>query len=231
MAPRALRAISKSTRLSSALLIAHLTFECGPDRPTGPTISQQPTPPAPGTATFVDRTTASGFGGLRLAPDLPQAQAFKIIGGAAAGDLDNDGDIDLFVVSEGRRTDENTLYVNQGNGTFSATSPTPDTPLFESGPLFVDYDGDGLLDIIMGGVRIFEDGGNYPLDPDQPAAVRVYHNIGGLNFVDVTSTAGLTLSLELNTYSITAADINGDQRLDLFLSHWRSSFFGGGGFL
>ncbi len=231
MSQHAVRAISKIPQLSAALLITCLILGCGPERPTGPTITLERIPPPAGTATFVDRTTESGFGGIRLAPDLPLAQAFKIIGGAAAGDVDNDGDIDLFVVSEGRRTDENTLYVNQGDGTFSRTSPTADTPLYESGPLFVDYDGDGLLDIIMGGVRIVEDGGNYPLDPDQPAAVRVYHNIGGLNFVDVTSTAGLTLSLELNTYSISAADINGDQRLDLFLSHWRSSFFGGGGFL
>ena len=67
----------------------------------------------------------------------------------ASGDVDNDGDIDLFVVSEGKLTNQNTLYVNRG-GSFSATFPTGDTPLFESGPLLVDYDGDGLLDIIMG---------------------------------------------------------------------------------
>ncbi|MCH7533886.1 MAG: CRTAC1 family protein, partial [Gemmatimonadetes bacterium] len=34
-----------------------------------------------------------------------------------------------------------------------------------------------------------------------------------------------------DTYSISAADINGDQTLDLFLSHWTSSFGHGGGFL
>ena len=159
-------------------------------------------------------------------------QAFSITGGVASGDVDNDGDIDVFVVTEGRGgTDQNTLYVNQGDGTFSPTFPQPDTPLIESGPLLVDYDGDGLLDIIMGGVRIWDDDNPNPLDPLQPPSIRVYRNLGGLNFADVTATTGLDLSLQLNTYSISAADINGDQHLDLFLAHWRSSFFGGGGFL
>ena len=159
-------------------------------------------------------------------------QAFSITGGVASGDVDNDGDIDVFVVTEGRGgTNQNTRDVNQGDGTFSPTFPQPDTPLIESGPLLVDYDGDGLLDIIMGGVRIWDDDNPNPLDPLQPPSIRVYRNLGGLNFADVTATTGLDLSLQLNTYSISAGDINGDQHLDLFLSHWRSSFFGGGGFL
>ncbi len=224
------RAISKITRLSPALLVAGFTFGCSSDSESGGTPTGPETAP-PGAATFVDRTTESGFGGLRLRPALPNSDQFWVVGGAAAGDVDNDGDIDLFVVSEG--TGENTLYVNQGDGTFSATlvAAMADTPLFESGPLFVDYDGDGLLDIIMGGVRDPPDGDDPSQSSDELNSVRVYHNLGGLTFADVTTASGITPPLEQNTYSISAADINGDQRLDLFLSHWRSSFFGVGGFL
>ncbi len=247
MGQHVVRAISKITRLAVALLIAGLTFGCSPDpesvdTPTGPSTdppTETPTPPTPPgtgtppgvTAPFLERTTESGFGGLRFGPPIPDAdEAGTIIGGVAAGDVDKDGDIDLFVVTEG--TGENTLYLNQGDGTFSSSllEGLSNTPLFESGPLFVDYDGDGLLDIIMGGFR--------PTDSSQLNSVRVYRNVGGLSFVDVSATAGVTPPVELATFSISAADINGDQHLDLFLSHWFSLNGGpedpvlhGGGFL
>ncbi len=236
-----LRAISKIALLTAALLIAGLTLGCSADLQSGgtptdpstdpPTETPPPSnPPNPGTAPFSDRTTESGFGGLRLGPALPSSPVYElgIIGGAAAGDVDNDGDIDLFVVTEG--TGANTLYMNQGDGTFSATllAPLSYTPLFESGPLFVDYDGDGFLDIIMGGVRS-------DADRDQLSSVHVYRNLGGLSFVDVSAKAGVTPPLGQDTYSIGAADINGDQTLDLFLSHWGSGpltpLLVGGGFL
>ena len=226
------------------MLITGLTFACSPDlesvdTPTGPPTETPtpPNPPNPGTppgvtAPFLDRTSASGFGGLRFGPAIPNAdEAGIIIGGVAAGDVDNDGDIDLFVVTEG--TGDNTLYLNQGDGTFSASllGALSNTPLFESGPLFVDYDGDGFLDIIMGGIRS-------DADRDQLYSVRVYRNRGDLSFEDVSATAGLTPPLGLATFSISAADIDGDQRLDLFLSHWFSPngspenpILHGGGFL
>ena len=212
MAQATLRASSHITRLPGALLIAGITLGCSGSEPTQPEEPFQPTVEA---QMFVDRTTAAGFGGLRLGPPLPNSQFGAVIGGVAAGDVDNDGDIDLFVVSDG--TGENTLYVNQGDGTFSPTllAALSDTPLYESGPLLVDYDGDGLLDIIMGGIRKVA-------DRDQLSSVRVYRNLGGLSFADVSATAGVTPPLQLETYSITAADIDGDQLLDLFLSHWAS---------
>ena len=228
-------------RLAAPLLIAAFTLGCSPDleygaTPTGPSTDSptNPSDPPALTVPFLDRTSESGFGGLRFGPPLPNSMAGVIIGGVAAGDVDDDGDIDLFVVSEG--TGENTLYLNQGDGTFSATLLAA-TPLFESGPLFVDYDGDGFLDIIMGGVS--------PTDL-QLNSVRVYRNLGilgGVSFeLDLTATATLTPPSELSTFSISAGDINGDQRLDLFLTHWQTRLTGnapgeddvilhGGGFL
>jgi len=223
------------TRLVATLLITGLTFACSPDlesvdTPTGPSTdppnAADPGPPPGVTAPFLDRTSASGFGGLRFGPAIPNAdEAGIIIGGVAAGDVDNDGDIDLFVVTEG--TGDNTLYLNQGDGTFSASllGALSNTPLFESGPLFVDYDGDGFLDIIMGGIRL------NAADRDELNSVRVYRNLGGLDFVDVSATAGLTPPLTQDTYSISAADIHADQHLDLFLRHWVSADAQGGGFL
>ena len=68
---------------------------------------------------------------------------------AAAGDYDNDGDVDLFLAT----TDRLYLYHNTGNGTFV------DAPSLEAGvqglaPVLlrnIDYDNDGFLDVWVGG--------------------------------------------------------------------------------
>jgi len=49
----------------------------------------------------------------------------------------------------------------------------------------------------------------------------VYRNTGNGSFVDVTPGTGLVLPAEMDTYSITAGDIDGDNLLDLFLTHWQ----------
>ena len=48
----------------------------------------------------------------------------------------------------------------------------------------------------------------------------VFRNTGNGSFVDVTLETGLVLPPEVDTYSITAGDIDGDNFLDLFLTHW-----------
>ena len=72
-----------------------------------------------------------------------------------------------------------------------------------SGPLFFDYDGDGLLDLLVGGV----DGGRGAL----------FRNLGG-RFEDTTATSGLELAGQ--TVSATAGDYDGDGWPDVFLAHW-----------
>ncbi len=177
-----------------------------PDRESGEELPQQ--------MTFVDRTTQAGFF-AGVTPPPVTLENFAVAGGVAAGDIDADGDIDLFVVSEG--SGDNLLYLNNGDGTFKevgAQYGVSNTPIFESGPIFVDYDGDGHLDLIMGGVRRISEWNEYN-------SVIVLRNTGNQSFIDVTPGTGLTLPPEVDTYSITAGDIDGDDHLDLFLSHWR----------
>ena len=66
----------------------------------------------------------------------------------AVGDFNNDGFDDLFLTYWGR----NVLYRNNGDGTF--TDITEDAGLLQdaawgSGCTFVDYDRDGLLDLLV----------------------------------------------------------------------------------
>lgn len=72
------------------------------------------------------------------------------------GDLDNDGDLDLFVINTfyenvGGPKYRSLLYVNNGDGTFTSLDST--SILFEPnhvGSAMADYDNDGDLDIFCG---------------------------------------------------------------------------------
>src|SRR5207248_4536172 len=69
--------------------------------------------------------------------------------GVCAGDYDNDGFDDLYVTYYGK----NRLYHNQGNGTFKEVSDAAGVAgsgkEWGTGCAFLDYDRDGLLDIVV----------------------------------------------------------------------------------
>ena len=83
-----------------------------------------------------------------------------------------------------------------------------------SGGGFVDYDGDGWIDILLMG------GGNWPDDAEEEQApvdaLRLYRNEGDGSFTDVTARVGL----DVQAYSIgvSAADIDNDGDSDIFLA-------------
>ena len=66
--------------------------------------------------------------------------------GIAAGDVDGDGDLDLFLTATG---DEGSgaLWLNDGSGRFSAAAPVADKCV---SPCFGDVDNDGDLDLWLG---------------------------------------------------------------------------------
>src|SRR5882724_4817243 len=74
--------------------------------------------------------------------------------GVCAGDYDNDGWEDLFVVNLGKSR----LYHNNGNGTFTDVSQKAgvQVDMWATGCAFGDYDGDGLLDLYVAGYVDFD---------------------------------------------------------------------------
>jgi hypothetical protein len=116
--------------------------------------------------TFVDVTERAGLGGFRSFAGSRTSQLPEDMGsGAAWGDYDNDGDDDLFLVSQGGPLDAppadrapSALYENLGDGTFSRVEDLPETRIQGMGAAWGDYDGDGWADLIVTGhdaLRLF----------------------------------------------------------------------------
>ena len=127
----------------------------------------------------------------------------------AVGDIDNDGDDDIFM--GGSRGEPAKLFKHQNAGRLSLAY-TPDAfrvdrDFEDTASTFADIDGDGDLDLIVGS------GGNIP---DQRALHknRIYINDGSGKFSKVDNTIP---SLENNVSVIAPNDFDGDGDQDLFI--------------
>ncbi|MFZ1016231.1 MAG: VCBS repeat-containing protein, partial [Terracidiphilus sp.] len=80
-----------------------------------------------------------------------------------------------------------------------------------NGVAIVDYDNDGLPDILLVNGGRLKDGGTGP-------GPVLYHNLGNLKFEDVTQKAGLTGNAW--GQGVCAGDIDNDGHDDLFITAW-----------
>ncbi|MDE0093815.1 MAG: FG-GAP-like repeat-containing protein [Gammaproteobacteria bacterium] len=146
----------------------------------------------------------------RMQGDWSDEQKFAV--GVAAGDYDNDGDIDLYVV--GSDTQRNHLYENDGNGQFTEVGQELGVNVIHrgSGPAFGDIDGDGDLDLFVGSI-------------DQNPVFLFENRVNEAEgkFVDITETSGLN-DQPRNTVTALFYDYNTDGLMDLVCSHWGVSF-------
>ncbi len=189
----------------------------------------KPSPDAPyshlyhnnGDGTFTDVTLAAGVanrGGFGM--------------GAAWGDFDNDGRLDLYVTNYGRSV----LYHNNGNGTFTDVTDRAGVAnhLWATTPVWIDYDNDGWLDLyvpnyadynlrnVPHGATAQEYGMNVPftLNPAAFRAVpnRLYHNNRDGTFTDVAPRLGVA-NPEGRSLSAAFADFNLDGWQDFYIAN------------
>ena len=154
----------------------------------------------------------------------PAVEVAMRCSGAVFADLDNDGDLDLYVTSntlavptkEGpKRTPQletSHLYRNDGDGRFvdvSAGSGVTPVSLLRARDVGVfDYNADGLLDLLL-----MQDIGVAP--NDQRTGPHLFRNLGGLRFDNVAAEIGLPD--DLWGCGIAVADLNEDRRPDFFV--------------
>lgn len=136
--------------------------------------------------------------------------------GVIFADLDNDGDLDLYVGSMPQPKNNivgNTLFRNEGKGVFTDISKdNAACPVSFGGrsATVLDYNGDGLLDILAGEDPIPGYNGS------KTKSSRLFRNKGNLQFEDVTAAAGIPDGIP--GYGVAAADINNDSWPDFFLA-------------
>ena len=125
--------------------------------------------------------------------------------GASFGDIDNDGDLDLFI-SNRSPVDHNYLYRND-SGTYVDITNSSGISLegqLSFCSIFFDYDKDGLQDI-------------YVSNDKEENINRLYKNLGDGVFQDVSdfSNAGVDVS----AMSTTLGDFNNDGWFDIYITN------------
>lgn len=154
-------------------------------------------------------------GKFRLDEQQPLCVSGRANGGVFA-DFDNDGDLDLYITNhaiayEGQPhfSTPNVLFRNDGSGRFtdvSAASGVCPAGIAGRSTTVLDFDGDGLLDLAVG--ECYFQGGM--------SRSRLYRNLGGLTFENVSQKAGLPE--KLTGFGMAAGDVDGDGRPDLFFA-------------
>jgi len=170
--------------------------------------------------TFVDVTEKAGLTGM------PQNQYGM---GAAVGDYDNDGFDDLYVTNYGA----NTLYHNNGDGTFADVTGRAGVPGggWSASAGFLDYDNDGRLDLFVTRYVMWsfqnnrycgekKPGFRSYCHPDNYEGMTdiLYHNNGDGTFTDVSSRAGIATSTGKGL-GVSFADYDSDGFTDIYVAN------------
>jgi hypothetical protein len=172
--------------------------------------------------TFADVTTKAGLASTGWGQ------------GVCAGDYDNDGWEDLYVTYYGK----NRLYRNQ-QGVFTEVAEKSGVAgtgkAWGTGCAFVDYDRDGLLDLMVANYVDF-DIANAPAPGERASCVWkgvpvmcgprglpgakniLYHNLGGGKFEDVTAKAKIDQTSGHYAFSVTTLDFDDDGWPDIYVA-------------
>ena len=138
------------------------------------------------------------------------------------GDFDNNGYLDLFIPNWSGLSQQNTLFSNDGKGTFIERMEDPIVKEggFSPSACWGDYDNDGFLDLFV--VNCGYNGSLLGVFNTFVTNNFLYHNNGDLGtFTKVTSGGPVNVRGQFTCASF--ADYNSDGYLDLFLTY---SFFG-----
>jgi hypothetical protein len=161
-----------------------------------------------GDGTFDNVTEAAGLGILAGIPTV----------GVVTGDIDNDGDRDVFVTTfEGY---PNVLLRNEGDGTFTDVSTAAGVvgpPVWSTAAAFGDYDLDGFLDLYVGNYATYD---GLPYDEHLTGGIPnfLYRNRGDGTFEEVASRLGVDDPDGL-ALAVAFTDYDGDADVDIWVTN------------
>ncbi len=149
--------------------------------------------------------------------------------GCACGDVDNDGDTDLYVTNFGA----DILYINNGNGTFTdmTTEMGIESYKWGSSAAFIDGDNDGWLDLYVTNYVEFSvdknpwcgeriSGLRAYCDPDIFEGITddFYHNNGNGTFSNWTDKAGVSKDRGKGL-GVVPGDVDNDGDMDVYIAN------------
>ncbi|MEE9442183.1 MAG: FG-GAP-like repeat-containing protein [candidate division Zixibacteria bacterium] len=142
------------------------------------------------TSLFLNDGTGNFSSGDYLIPGSPYGLC------ATFGDVENDGDLDLFL------SYSNKMYLNDGSGQFSINSNCDAVPAYTRGAILADFDNDGDPDLFL---------------PQEGMHPTYHENMGGGIFIDKTDEVGI-LPGEDKAGGIAIGDFEGDGDLDIYIA-------------
>lgn len=148
--------------------------------------------------------------------------------GVAIGDIDNDGDADVYVTNLG----PDQLYLNRGDGTFENVTAAAgiENDGWSGSATFFDYDLDGFLDLYVTqyvkfyGQQCYDSAGRHEYcgpKAYKPAHDVLMHNNGDLaapGFTDVSEQAGIS-SMAAAGLGVVCEDWNDDGWPDVYVAN------------
>lgn len=140
--------------------------------------------------------------------------------GAAAGDYDGDGRLDIIVTNLDR--EYNALYRNSGAFFADTSFPTgfapPSLSMVGWGTGFFDYDNDGDLDVLVVNGHVIDNIDKFRAGQSYPQAKLLFENLGG-RFREVTAKTGSALAKPEVSRGAAFGDYDNDGDVDVLVSN------------
>ncbi len=145
--------------------------------------------------------------------------------GATIGDYNGDGRPDIFKTNFS--DDTSTLYRNNGDGTFDDVTSAAGLGLYTKylgwGTMFLDFDNDGWLDLLLVNGHVYPEVDKNNLGSNYEEPRILYHNLGKGTFTDISASAGPGINMHASSRGLAVGDLWNDGRISAVITNLNSA--------